>query len=102
MSKPTKYSDGQPQLAKQLSIGQPVHILGTTQQTKMADHLLERIQQRYYGNVSLVFLKQLMISENSFQVLKVVPKVQVCSIINIKVSQQWPQEIGQVFKVCQA
>ena len=37
LSETTKYSDGQPQLAKQLSVGQPVNISGTVQLTKMAD-----------------------------------------------------------------
>ena len=58
LSEPTKYSDGQPQLAKQLSIGQPLHISGTNHLTKMADHLLERVEYNHYENVSLIFLKQ--------------------------------------------
>ena len=58
LSELTKYSDGQPQLANQLSVGQPAHISGTIQHTKMADHSLERIWLEHYGNVRVVFLKQ--------------------------------------------
>ena len=72
MSDPTKYSDGQLELAKQ-----PVNISGTIHHTKMADHLLERVLHKNHGNVSLVFLKLCIISENCFQVLMAVSKVQV-------------------------
>ena len=68
LSEPTKYSDGQPQLAKQLSVGQPVNISGTVQLTKMADHLLERVWCKHYRKVWLVLLKQQIICENSFKV----------------------------------
>ena len=54
LSEVTKYSDGQPQLALQLSLGQPVHISGTKQHTKIADHFLDRIQHKHYGSVSVV------------------------------------------------
>ena len=43
LSEPTKYSDGQPELAKELSVGQPALFSGTIKHTKMADHLLERV-----------------------------------------------------------
>ena len=43
LSELTKYSDGQPQLAKQLSGGKPALISGTIQHTKMVDHSLERV-----------------------------------------------------------
>ena len=46
MSELTKYSDGQPQLANQLSVGQPAHISGTIQHTKTADQLLERVWKK--------------------------------------------------------
>ena len=42
LSEPTKYSDGQPQLAMELSVGQPAHISGTIQHTKVADDSLDR------------------------------------------------------------
>ena len=56
LSEPTSYSEGQPQLAMELSAGKPAPISGTIQHTKMTDHL-ERVQCKHYVNVSLVCLK---------------------------------------------
>ena len=51
LSETTKYSNRQPQLAMELSVGQPAHNSGTIQHTKVADNSLDR------SNVSIVFLK---------------------------------------------
>ena len=83
LSESTKYSDGQPQLAMELSVGKPAHISGTIQHTKMADHSLERIQHKDYGNVGVVFLRQLLISEKGIQVLKTVSKAKFRHVQNI-------------------
>ena len=47
LSEPTKYSDGQLQLAMELSLGQPSHISGTIRHTKMADNLLESVEHKH-------------------------------------------------------